>query len=90
MRFRDAVVDALWDHEQYRWSFGLRDGDPPAGDSGFRGYVDKDCFVGTCPICGYPVGVRFYGEALRVTLTCESGCTEEEIVARIPGLRVAS
>jgi hypothetical protein len=85
-RFRDVVIDALWDHDGFAWSIGFRD--PPADwDGQFRGYIDHDCFVGTCPVCGFAVGVRFAGYAPRATLTCEGGCTEAEIAAQI-GLEV--
>lgn len=95
-RFRDVVIDALWDHEAMAWSIGFRsherDGDPPAGwDGTFRGYIDHDRFVGTCPVCGAAVVVRFAGTAARAALTClgvADGCPEDKIVARIPGLRV--
>ncbi len=87
MVFRDVVIDALWDHVGFAESIGFREPRPGA-DLTFRGVIDADCFVGTCPICAYPVGVRFFGTALRMTLSCESGCSEAEVVARIRGLRV--
>jgi hypothetical protein len=55
------------------------------------GYVDEDTFVGECPCCGFPLGVRFAGKAARATLTCHSGwCTEAEVVAKITGVGVTA
>jgi len=45
------------------------------------GYVDEDCFVGTCPVCGLAVGVEFAGCAPRATLSCLGGCAEPDIAA---------
>lgn len=45
------------------------------------GYVDQDCFIGTCPVCGAAIGVRFAGYAARATLDCHGGCLEAEIAA---------
>ncbi len=53
------------------------------------GYVDKDCFLGTCPVCGAAVVVRFAGHAPRATLVCQGGCAEAEIAA-VLGLVVRS
>lgn len=52
-------------------------------------YLDEDTFVGTCPICGEAVGVRFAGYAPRARLDCHSGCTEAEIASHL-GLEVKS
>jgi hypothetical protein len=51
------------------------------------GYIDADAFVGTCPVCGAAVGVRFHGHAPRADLNCHGGCREDEIAARL-GLKV--
>jgi hypothetical protein len=51
------------------------------------GYIDKDRFVGTCPICAFVLIVRFAGYAPRASLECSWGCTEAEIADRI-GLEV--
>lgn len=45
------------------------------------GYLDEDCFVGTCPVCGLAVGVEFAGCAPRATLSCLGGCAEPDIAA---------
>ncbi|MGH2875674.1 MAG: hypothetical protein ACRDLV_05435 [Solirubrobacteraceae bacterium] len=52
------------------------------------GYVDKDTFVGSCPVCDLAVVVRFSGHAARAVLDCHGGCTEAEIAAAL-GLEVA-
>ncbi|MGZ4215469.1 MAG: hypothetical protein ACXVS6_15635 [Solirubrobacteraceae bacterium] len=52
-------------------------------------YLSEDRFLGTCPICGAPVGVTFAGYAPRATLQCHGGCTEHEIADRL-GLAVRS
>lgn len=54
---------------------------------GAFGYVDANCFLGVCPICGAPVEVHFHDFAPRATLGCQQGCTEDEIAAEL-GLRV--
>jgi hypothetical protein len=51
------------------------------------GYIDADWFLGECPICGLPVGVRFAGRAPRASLNCHGGCDEAAIAAAI-GLEV--
>jgi hypothetical protein len=33
-------------------------------------YVDQDCFIGSCPICAFAIGVRFAGTAPRASLNC--------------------
>lgn len=57
------------------------------GDRGV--YLDADRFVGTCPLCGAPIGVTFAGHAPRAALRCHNGCAEAEVAARL-GLEVAS
>jgi hypothetical protein len=52
-------------------------------DDRWFGYVDKDCFVGRCPICMFAIGVRFAGFAPRASLHCNGGCTEAEIAERL-------
>jgi hypothetical protein len=47
------------------------------------GYVDQDCFIGSCPICAFAIGVRFAGAAPRASLDCYGGCTEAEIADRL-------
>jgi hypothetical protein len=51
------------------------------------GYIDKDRFVGSCPICAFALIVRFAGYAPRASLECSWGCEEAEIADRI-GLQV--
>jgi len=51
-------------------------------------YINQDVFVGECPICEGPIGVRFAGGAPRVTLECHTGCSESEL-GRVLGLEVA-
>lgn len=53
------------------------------------GYVDEDCFIGTCPVCGAAIGCRFAGWAPRATLNCHGGCSEAQVVAAV-GRRVAA
>ena len=50
-------------------------------------YVDEDHFVGTCVICGDPIGVVFDGYAARAKLNCHTGCTEAELASQL-GLEV--
>lgn len=64
VRFRGAIIDALWDKNRF-------------------GYVDENRFIGTCPVCGFAIGVHFAGHAPRATLHCHGGCTESEIAARL-------
>lgn len=47
------------------------------------GYVDKDRFVGTCPICAGAIIVRFHGRAARADLECEHRCPEQELAVRL-------
>lgn len=47
------------------------------------GYIDQDRFIGSCPICGFAIGVTFAGRAPRAALHCHGGCTEDEIASRI-------
>jgi hypothetical protein len=51
------------------------------------GYVEKNRFIGTCPLCGDAVGVTFAGRAPRASLNCHGGCSEAELAAAI-GLEV--
>ena len=51
------------------------------------GYISADHFVGQCPICHGPVGVRFAGLAPRATLRCHNGCSEAEIATRLQDVR---
>lgn len=47
------------------------------------GYVDKDTFIGTCPVCGDAIRVRFASRAPRADLRCQDGCTEAEPAERL-------
>jgi hypothetical protein len=51
------------------------------------GYVDSDCFIGSCVTCGAAIVVRFAGYAPRATLDCHGGCLEAEIAEAL-GLEV--
>jgi hypothetical protein len=64
VRFREALIRALWDERAF-------------------GYIDQDRFLGSCPVCGGAVEVRFHGNAARADLRCQLGCTEAEIVAAL-------
>lgn len=46
-------------------------------------YIDASCFVGRCPVCGGPIGVRFAGLAPRASLNCHQGCSEAEVAAKL-------
>ncbi len=39
-----------------------------------RCYIDRDIFVGVCPVCDGALAVRFAGTAARVDLACERHC----------------
>lgn len=42
-------------------------------------YIGPDIFVGGCPVCGEPLGVRFHGTAPRADLNCHGDCTRSEV-----------
>jgi hypothetical protein len=52
-------------------------------DDAMFGYVDQDRFIGSCPVCGTAVAVRFHGTAATATLNCHGGCSEAEIADRL-------
>lgn len=47
------------------------------------GYIDQNRFVGTCPLCGFALIVRFVGYAARAILDCTWGCDESDIASRV-------
>jgi hypothetical protein len=57
----------------------------PPGGVGY--YLDADRVVGTCPLCGDWLAVRFHGHAARADMDCHSSCTEPEL-ADVLDLRV--
>jgi hypothetical protein len=46
-------------------------------------YINRDVFVGVCPVCDGALGVRFIGRAPRAQLDCHRGCSERLVAAAI-------